>query len=71
MNTIIREKCIVSYKKDQLTKEKVFAAVLDYYQQLDLYSSQEIGQSDIAKIDAIQLMQDLAEDVLGFEINCD
>jgi hypothetical protein len=61
----------VVYCANQETKQKVFDAVINWYLENELFSGEAIMQSDRGIEGAPELLSDIADDILQFEVEYD
>lgn len=59
---------IVSYKDDEEVREKVFKRVLGYFKENEIFSGEAIHQDDNAIISAPNVLSDIADDILMFNV---
>ncbi len=57
----------LTYPDDDQTKQAVFDCVIRYFRKLDMYSGESIGQSDEGYIQGVEMLCELADEVIKFE----
>lgn len=50
------------------TKQKLFHKIVDFFVERELFNGESITQSDVVSIDAPQLLSEIAEDILKFDV---
>jgi hypothetical protein len=58
----------VSYDDSQETKNAVFQAVLDWFNEHEQYSGEGIAQSDDCQINAAPLLERIADKIIKFDV---
>lgn len=58
----------VTYKDDAATKEAVFQRVMAYFVKHEAFFGESIQQRDATIIAAPDVLADIADDIIGFEI---
>jgi hypothetical protein len=53
---------------DQETKDKVYAALMDWYKKHESFCGESLQQSDAPQLDAICILSDIADDILCFQV---
>jgi len=57
----------LTYKNDEETRNKVFNRVIKYFLENESYSGESIYQMDQPQIDAIELVANLADEIIKFK----
>lgn len=67
-NEIETEHLIASYTDNEDVREKIFKRVLDYFKENEIFSGEAIHQDDNAIISAPNVLSDIADDILMFNV---
>lgn len=59
---------VVSYRDSNTIRDVVFELVLDYFKRMEAFSAETIGQSDKCLEEASLLLEDIADNVLKFDV---
>lgn len=58
----------VTYTDTKEVRDKVFKKLLDYYKRHEAFSGEEIMQADDPQIEAPDLLSNIADELLKFEV---
>jgi hypothetical protein len=59
---------IVRFMSGDDVKEKVFNALVEWYKKHEAFSGESICQSDGPTIDATNILSNIADDILAFDV---
>ena len=68
MKTIETKDYIAEYSDNNQIKQAVFNRVIKYFKTCEAFQGESIYQNDDAQIDAIEVMSDIADDILKFKV---
>lgn len=56
------------FNDDQATKDKVFEAVVEFFLKHEAFSGESVQQNDGPQIEAPELLADLVDDIIKFDV---
>ena len=68
MNKIETNDFIAEYPDDNKIKQAIFDRIIKYFKTCEAFQGESIYQNDDAQIDAIEVMSDIADDILKFNV---
>ncbi len=60
---------IVTFADSAEVKDAVFTRLIEYFKKHEAFSGESICQSDGPTVDAINVLSDIADDIITFDVN--